>query len=157
MRLSGHVRFDDLVGDVAATAAQGASRPHIATPKALPPLGKFGQQTLGALVWHPLDQATAGDVRRDGDHHVAMIRRDMSLQDIDPRFLTCFADKSADPFCTLTTQCFIAILRNPDDRHVDRESRMGAMAIVTHAPESIENLLKLPPKDGGFNPSNWRQ
>ena len=35
-----------------------------------------------------------------------MIRRDMSLQDIDPRFLTCFADKSADPFCTLTTQCF---------------------------------------------------
>ena len=62
-----------------------------------------------------------------------MIRRDMSLQDIDPRFLTCFADKSADPFCTLTAQCFIAILRNPDDRHVDRESRMGAMAIVTHA------------------------
>ena len=105
MRLSGHVRFDDLVGDVAATAAQGASRPHIATPKALPPLGKFGQQTLE--LWPCiLDQATAGDVQRDGDHHVAMIRRDMSLQDIDPRFLTCFADKSADPFCTLTTQCF---------------------------------------------------
>ena len=65
MRLSGHVRFDDLVGDVAATAAQGSSRPHIATPKALPPLGKFGQQTLGALALHPLDQATAGDVQRE--------------------------------------------------------------------------------------------
>lgn len=70
IRLLGHVRFDDLVGDVAATAAKGASHPHIASPKALPPLGKFGQQTLGALAWHPLDQAAAGDVRRDGGHHV---------------------------------------------------------------------------------------
>jgi hypothetical protein len=34
---------------------------------------------------------------------------------------------------------------------------MGAMAIVTHAPESIENLLKLPPQGGGFATPNWRQ
>jgi hypothetical protein len=29
---------------------------------------------------------------------------------------------------------------------------VGTMAIVTHARESIENLLKLPPKGGGFAP-----
>jgi hypothetical protein len=86
MRLLGHVRFDDLVGNVAATAAKGASRPHIATPKVLPPLGKFGQQTLGASALHPLDQAAAGDVRWDGYHHVAMIRRDMSLQESTSAF-----------------------------------------------------------------------
>jgi hypothetical protein len=34
---------------------------------------------------------------------------------------------------------------------------MGAMAIVTHAPQSTQNLLKLPPQGGGFAPPNWGQ
>jgi hypothetical protein len=51
----------------------------------------------------------------------------------------------------------VAILRDPDAMQMDRERCMGAMAIVTHARESIENLRKLPPQGGGFAPPNWRQ
>jgi hypothetical protein len=75
-----------------------------------------------------------------------MIRRDMPVEDIDPRLLTFFADNGADSFRHFTTQDLGAILRDPDNMQMDRERCMGAMAIVTHARESIENLLKLPPK-----------
>jgi hypothetical protein len=34
-----------------------------------------------------------------------MICRDMSLQNIDARLLTRFADNGADPFCDLATPC----------------------------------------------------
>src|SRR5262249_40162031 len=119
--------------------------------------GKLGEQALGTCALHALDQATDRDVRRDGDHHMPMIRRDMPLQDIDASFLTLFTDESAHPFCHLATQDFVAILGDPDDVQVDREGRRRTTAIVTHAPECIENLLKLPPKGGGFAPPNWRQ
>ncbi len=79
------------------------------------------------------------------------------MEDIDTRLLTCFADTGADPFRHFTTQDLVAILRDPDDMQMDRERGMGAMALVTQARESIENLLKLPPKGGGFAPPNWRQ
>jgi hypothetical protein len=75
-----------------------------------------------------------------------MIRRDMPLQDIDPRFLALFPDDSAHPFCHLTAQYLVPVLGDPDDMKVDRESRVGAVARVTHTPQSTENLLKLPPK-----------
>jgi hypothetical protein len=51
----------------------------------------------------------------------------------------------------------MAILGDPDDVEMDRKGGVGAMAIVTHAPQSTQNLLKLPPKGGGFTPPNWRQ
>ena len=67
-----------------------------------------------------------------------MIRRDMPLEDIDARLLAFFPDNGADPFGHLTTQHLMAILGDPDDVEVDRKGRMGAMAIVTHAPESTK-------------------
>jgi hypothetical protein len=51
----------------------------------------------------------------------------------------------------------VAIFGDPHDMEVDGKRRMGAMAIVTHVPQSTQNLLKLPPKGGGFDPPNWRQ
>jgi hypothetical protein len=51
----------------------------------------------------------------------------------------------------------VAILGDPDDMQMDGKGRMGTMAVVTHATESTANLLKLPPKGGGFTPPNWRQ
>ena len=86
-----------------------------------------------------------------------MIRRDMPLQDIDTRFLALFTDDSAHPFCHLTAQYLVTVLGDLDNMEVDRERRVGAVAIVTHTPQSTENLLKLPPEGGGFNPPNWRQ
>ena len=52
---------------------------------------------------------------------------------------------------------FMAVLGDPDDMEGDGKRRMGAMAIVTHVPQSTQNLLKLPPKGGGFAPPNWGQ
>jgi hypothetical protein len=51
----------------------------------------------------------------------------------------------------------VAIFGYPDDMEVDGKGRMGARAIVTHALQSTQNLLKLPPKGGGFAPPNRRQ
>ena len=80
-----------------------------ASPKPFPHMRKLRQQTIGAFAFHPLDQATDRDVGRDGDHHMDMICRDMSLQHIDARLLTRFADNGADPFCDLTAQHLVAL------------------------------------------------
>ena len=157
MRLLRNVRFDDLVSDIAAAAAEVAPCPHMAAPKALPHMGKFGQQTIGAFAFHPLDQATDRDVRGDRDHHMDMVWRDVPLEDIDAGLLTLFTDDGTNPFCDLTAQHLVAILGDPDNMEVDGKRRMGAMAIVTHVPQSTQNLLKLPPKGGGFAPPNRRQ
>ena len=157
MRLLGNVRLDDLVSDVAATAAKVASCPDMTPPKALAQVGKFPQQTIGAFAFHPLDQATDRDVGWDGDHHMDMVWRDMPLEDIDAGLLALFTDNGTDPFCDLTAQSFMAVLGDPDNMQMNRKGRMGTMARVTHAPQSTENLLKLPPKGGGFAPLNRRQ
>ena len=86
-----------------------------------------------------------------------MIWGDIPLQDIDVGFLALFPDDGSDPFCDLTTQHLMAILGDPDDVEMDGKGGVGTMAIVTLARESTENLLKLPPKGGGFAPPNWRQ
>ena len=157
MRLLRNVRFDDLVSDIAAAAAEVAPRPDMAAPKALPHMRKFGQQTIGAFAFYPLDQATDGNMRRDGDHDMDMIWRDMPLQDIDARLPTFFPYNRPHPLSDLTAQDLVAIFGDPHDMEVDGKRRMGAMAIVTHVPQSTQNLLKLPPKGGGFDPPNWRQ
>jgi hypothetical protein len=102
MRLLRNVRFDDLVRDIAAAAAEVAPRPDMAAPKALPHMRKLGQETIGAFAFHPLDQATDRDVRWDRDHHMDMVRRDVSLEDIDAGLLALFTDNGPDPFCDLT-------------------------------------------------------
>ena len=91
------------------------------------------------------------------DHDMDMIRRDMPLQDIDARLPTFFPYNRPHPLSDLTAQDLVAIFGDPHDMEVDRKRRMGAMTIVTHAPQSTQNLLKLPPKGGGFAPPNRRQ
>src|SRR5215831_6454507 len=85
-------------------------------------------------------------MRRDGDHDMDVIRRDMPLQDIDARLPTFFPYNRPHPLSDLTAQGLVAIFGDPHDMEVDRKRRMGAMAIVTHVPQSTQNLLKLPPK-----------
>src|SRR2546427_3247051 len=145
MRLLRNIRFDDLVRDIAATAAKVAPRPHMAPPKALPHMRKFAQQTIGAFAFHSLDQATDRDVRGDRDHHMDMVWRDVPLEDIDAGLLTLFTDDGTNPFWHYTSLHLLAILGDPDNMEVDGKRRMGAMAIVTHVPQSTQNLLKLPP------------
>jgi hypothetical protein len=72
------------------------------------------EQARGTFALPPLDEATDGDVRWDGDHHMDMIGRDMPLPPIDARLLTRFPDHGMDPFCDLTTQYLMAILGAPD-------------------------------------------
>jgi hypothetical protein len=157
MRLLRNIGFDDLIGDVATTTAKVAPCPHMASPQALPHVGQFGQQPIGAFPFHALDQATDGDVRRDGEHHLDMVWRDVPSEDIDAGLLALFTDDSSDPFGDLTAQHLVALFGDPDDMEVEGKGRMGAMAIVTHALQSTQNLLKLPPKGGGFAPPNRRQ
>ena len=157
MGLLRNVRFDDLVRDVATAAAEVAPSPHMASPKALAQMGKLREQTIGAFTFHPLDQPTDGDVWRDRDQDMPMIWGDMPLEDIDTRLLTFFPDDRTHSFRHFTTQYLVAVLGDPDDMQVNREGRVRAMAVVTHARESSENLLKLPPQGGGFAPPNWRQ
>jgi hypothetical protein len=114
MGLSRHVRLDDLVSDVVAPAAQGASCPAMAAPQALPHGWKCGEQTRGTFALHPLDEATDLDMRGERAHPMAMLWRAMPVEDIAPRLLTCFADTSAAPFRHLATQPFVALLGDPD-------------------------------------------
>jgi hypothetical protein len=86
-----------------------------------------------------------------------MIRGDMALQNIDICLLTLFSDDGADPFCHLSARHLMAIFGDPDNRQMNRKAGVGAMAIVTHTPQSTQNLLKLPPKGVGFAPPDWRQ
>ena len=86
-----------------------------------------------------------------------MIRGDMALQNIDTGFLTLFPDDGMDSCCHLAAQRPMAILGNPGNMQMNRKDGVGTMAIVTHVPQSTKNLLKLPPKGGGFAPPNWRQ
>ena len=86
-----------------------------------------------------------------------MVWRNVPLENIDMGLLALFTDNGPDPFCHLTAQDLMAIFGDPHDMEVDGKRRMGAMAIVTHVPQSTQNLLKLPPKGGGFDPPNWRQ
>jgi hypothetical protein len=79
------------------------------------------------------------------------------LENIDASLLALFPDNGSDPFGHLTAPHFMAVLGDPDDMEVDGKRCMGAMAIITHAPQSTQNLLKLPPKGRGFAPPNRRQ
>src|SRR4051812_4008308 len=115
MGLLRNVRFDDLVRDIAAAAAEVASCPDMAAPKALAHMWKFGEQPIGTFAFHPLDQATNRDVRWDRDHHMDMVGRDVPLEDIDAGFLALFTDNGTDPFGHLTAQYFMAVLGDPDD------------------------------------------
>jgi hypothetical protein len=81
-----------------------------------------------------------------------VIGSDMPLQNIDTKLAALLPHNRPDPFRDFATQGLVAILGDPDNVQMDRKGGMGAMAIVTHTPESTENLLKLPPKGGGFNP-----
>jgi len=144
------VRLDDLVGDVPAAAVEVVACPDMTPPKPLPRVRKLGEQAIGAFPWHPLDQATDGDVGRDRHHDMDMVRRDMALEHVHPGLLACLADDGTDPFGDLAAPHLMAILGDPDDREMDGKGGVGAMAIVTYAPKSTENLLKRPPKGGGF-------
>src|SRR6266705_4791705 len=104
MRLLRNVRLDDLVRDIAAAATKVAPCPDMAPPKPLAQVRKLGEQAIGAFAFHPLDQATDGDVRRDLDHHLDMVGRDVPLEDIDAGLLTLFPDESPNPFCNLAAQ-----------------------------------------------------
>jgi len=75
----------------------------MAPPKASAQVWELGEQAIGTFTFHPLDQATDRDMRRDGDQHMDMIRRDMPLEDIDAGLLALFPDDGTDPFRNLTT------------------------------------------------------
>jgi len=87
----------------------------MAPPKALPHVGKFGQQPIGAFALHPLDQAADRNMRRDGDHHMDMVWGNVPLEDIDAGLLTLFPDDGSDSLCNLTAQHLVAIFGDPDD------------------------------------------
>jgi hypothetical protein len=82
----------------------------MAAPTALPPVGKCGQQTRGALALQARDEAPDRALRWDGDPHMPMIRRARPWEDIAPRLPTCLPDNGTHPFCHLTTQHFMAVL-----------------------------------------------
>ena len=117
-------------------------------PQPLAQLRKLSEQAIGTFALHPLDQSTDGDVRWDGEHDMDMIWGDMSLADIDARLLTCLPDNGMHPLGHFTIQHLVAILSDSDNMEVDRTRGMGAMTIVTHAPQSTQNLLELPLKAG---------
>ena len=81
----------------------------------------------------------------------------MPWQAIDARLPPCFPSNRPPPLSARTAQDLGAICGAPHDMEVDGTRRLGAMALVTHGPQSTQNLLKLPPKGGGFDPPNWRQ
>lgn len=59
------VRFDHLIGDIAAAAAKMAARPHVPSPIALPDRRKLPQQEIGTFPLEVLDQPTDRHLGRD--------------------------------------------------------------------------------------------
>ena len=105
----------------------------------------------------PLEQATAGAVRRARAHHLDLVWGAVPWEAIDAGLLARCTDAGTAPCCDLTAQHLLAVLGDPDAMPVDGKGRLGAMAIGTPVPQSTHNLLKLPPKGGGFAPPNRRQ
>jgi len=82
----------------------------MAAPKALPHGRKLGEQALGTFAFPPLDEATDGHRRWEGDHPMDMIRRERPLQDIDACFLAFLADEGTHPLSHLAASHLLAIL-----------------------------------------------
>jgi hypothetical protein len=157
MALALNVGFNDLIRDIAATAAKVAPRPHMPPPIALPHRRKFPQQYIGTLSLQPLYQSADRHLGWYRQHHVNMVSRDMSLQDIDALPSAFFPHHVANPLGNRTPEHFMTILGDPDHMQMDGKHRVGTMTIVAHVPSIAKELLKLPPKGGGFNPPHWRQ
>jgi hypothetical protein len=64
----------------------------MAPPKPLAQVRELGEQALGTFAFHPLDEATDGDMRRDGEHDLDMIRRGRLYR----LTLTLLADQGED-------------------------------------------------------------
>lgn len=86
-----------------------------------------------------------------------VVGRYMPLQNIHARLLAFLPHHCPNPFRHFPLQYLVSIIRDPDNMQMDRKNRVGPMSIITHASQLTQNLLKLPPKGGSFNPPNWRQ
>jgi len=106
---------------------------------------------------HPLDQATERDGRWDREHPRDMVWRHGPVEESDAGLRALVPDEGPDPSCDRTAPHLVTILGDLDDREVDGTRCRGAMARVTHGPQSTQKLLKLPPQGGGFAPPNRRQ
>ena len=126
------VRFDHLIGDVAAAAAKIAARPHVSTPIALPDRRKLSQQDIGTFPLEGLDQPTDRHLGRDRQQHRHMIRRNVPLPDVYPLPAAFLANHLPNPFRHRTAQHFVAVLRDPDHVQMDGEYGMGAVTIIAH-------------------------
>jgi hypothetical protein len=126
-------------------------------PNALPQVGQCGAEMIGACALQALAQAPAGDVRRDRDQPMAVVRRPGPWQEVAAGLLALCPDDGPPPCGALTAPHLVALLGEPDAREVDRKRCMGARARGTPAPQATQNLLKRPPQGGGGAPPKRRQ
>lgn len=118
------VRFDHLIGDVAAAAAKIAPRPYMPSPVALPDHRKLPQQEIGTLPLELLDEPTDRDLGWNRQQHVNMIRGNVPLQDVHPLPAAFLAHHIPHPFRHRTPQHFVTVFGDPHDMQVDREDRV---------------------------------
>jgi hypothetical protein len=152
MVLALNVLFDDIVGNVAATAAKIPTGPKMPPPVCLAQMRICAEELMRRFSFDLLYQSANCDLWWDGNEQVNMILGNVPFDDIHILPLAYLADHVPNSKSHFTFKYLFPVFRNPNQMKVDHENRMRTMPIFAHGPNPNQTALKLPPKGGGFNP-----
>ncbi len=135
MALLFDVLFDDFVGDVAATHAEVAARPQMASPELLSQMWKLVQHLVRRLAFQHLDEPADGHLRWHRDEQMHMIFRDVPFHNRYFQVTADFAQQLSESQSDFATHHGLAVLCDPDEVQMDTKDRMRAVAVICHAGE----------------------
>ena len=160
MALFFDVLLDDFIGDVAATHAKVAARPHVASPELLSQVRELMHHFVRGLPFQHLEKTTNRQTRRHTHEQMNVVTCYMSFHDCNFVSAADFADQLSETGSNFTTHDRLTVLCDPNQMQVDAKNGVCTMSVVCHDDRlyhAPENLLKSSPKGEGFNPPRWGQ
>ena len=113
MALIFNILFDYFISNISATSAKIAASPYMSPPETFSNTFKLLQQYIRAFALKSLYQTTYCNLRRNRNHYMNMIRRDVALQNINTRFTTFISNYIPYSLTYWPNQYLMAILSNP--------------------------------------------
>ena len=127
-----NVRFDLLLRNGSAGAAEIAACPQMLAPVAFLEQGKLVLQLARRDAFDELRDLRRTERGRCRHHQMAMIATDMPLQDRDFPTGADLPDQVARPLCRFAAQHLIAVLRDPYKVILNVVDRMRSLPLVGH-------------------------
>ena len=143
-----NVLHDHFISHVTRTGRKIPASPHVPTPKRPTQTLILHQHLPRRLPFHRLSQLTDREMWRHRHKYVNMIRRDMSLQNLNIVSFTYLTDQVSDSLRNLASQNRLAVLRHSHKVILRVINGMTGLSIVLHT----ASILKSSPKGEGFSP-----